>query len=679
MKNEPFVPESARLPEFTLRAVLLGVLLAVLFGAANAYLGMKAGQTIAATFPGAVISMVLLRAFKGSTILEENVSRSAASVGEALVAGAIFTLPAFVITGLWKDFNYWQSSFLMLVGGLLGILFVIFLRRTLTEDETLPFPEAVAAAQIHKAGQHGATGAKFLFSTMGFAGFVELLKNDWGFTAIKSSISGFVNFQSSKVRFLRQGQPFGDPGIFHGGVRYQTPYASPAFMSVGYIIGPKLSALNFSGGVLAWLILVPLIMFLSGEGSALMNLAHHPSLADASEVQRLDTVAEEAWQGVVRPMAVGTMLISALWTLFKMRGPLLDGVARAFRDMKKASAAGHSAARLEHDVPMGWVIAGIVLILIPMTALFAWYTGGIGGAFVAAVAMTLTGFVLSAVAGYLVGVIGSSSSPVSGLALSSLIVAALLLVAIGVKGPGGVMAVLAVAAVVCCATSIGGGVIQDLKVGHILGATPWTMEVAYVIAVICTSFVLVLPIASLHAADILKGGSGIGGPNFPAPQAGLMAMLAQGIVGGEMAWPLVLMGIGLGIGLIMMGCESPMIVAVGMYLDLATVSSIFVGGVIRWIADQIMARRRMQSSEVDFRVNVGTLLASGMIAGEAIIAVLLAVTVLLEDKLHLSLSLPKFEGSAAAGLLVFAAVAAILIIVPLRAKKSAALSVAQPS
>jgi hypothetical protein len=183
---------------------------------------------------------------------------------------------------------------MMLVGGVLGVLFVIFLRRTLCEDPTLPFPEATAAAEIHKAGQKGATGAKYLFATMGFAGAVELLKNSAGFHLIRDSVSGFVEFPMSKLRFLKQGRPFGEPGDFHGGMHFETPYASPAFMSVGYIIGPRLSALNFSGGVLAWLILVPLIMFISGEGSALMNLMQHPSLADASGLERLEVVADRA-------------------------------------------------------------------------------------------------------------------------------------------------------------------------------------------------------------------------------------------------------------------------------------------------------------------------------------------------------------------------------------------------
>jgi putative OPT family oligopeptide transporter len=279
----------------------------------------------------------------------------------------------------------------------------------------------------------------------------------------------------------------------------------------------------------------------------------------------------------------------------------------------------------------------------------------------AAVAMTLTGFILSAVAGYLVGVIGSSSSPTSGLALSSLIIAAALLVAIGVRGPSGVMAVLAVTAVVCCATSLAGSVMQDLKVGQLLGATPWTMQVAYLIATIITAFVLVVPIAMLHKADIALGGTGIGGANLPAPQAGLMAMLAQGIVGGEMAWPLVLMGVALAVGLIMMGCQSPMIVAVGMYLDLATVSAIFVGGVIRFISDRIMARRGMSAGEIEQRVNIGTLLASGMIAGEALMALLLAGLVL-ED-----IKLPQLAASGLLGLPVFAVVAILLIAIPLRA------------
>jgi len=661
VSQKPFVPENASLSEFTLRALVLGVVQAVLLGAANAYLGMKAGQTIAATFPAAIISMVVLRAFRGHSILEENVARSAASVGEALVAGAIFTLPAFVITGLWPVFDYWQSTFMMLVGGVLGVLFVIFLRRTLCEDPTLPFPEATAAAEIHKAGQKGATGAKYLFASMGFASAVELLKNQAGLHLIRDTVSGFIEFPMSKLRFLRQGRPFGDPGDYQGGLHIESPYASPAFMSVGYIIGPRLAALNFSGGVLAWLILVPLILFLSGEGSALMNLAQHPSLADAGTLERLEIVADQAWRSVVRPIAVGAMLVSACWTLFRMRGPLLAGVRRSFSDMKKASGMAAGTGRYERDVPMSWVVGGIVALLLPMTALYWWYTKGIGGAFMAAVAMILTGFVLSAVAGYLVGVIGSSSSPTSGLALSSLIVAATLLVAIGVRGSGGVMAVLAVTAVVCCATSLAGSVIQDFKVGHLLGATPWAMQVAYLIATIVTAFVLVVPIAMLHNADIKMGGAGIGGENLPAPQAGLMAMLAQGIVGGEMAWPLVLMGVALAVGLIMMGCESPMVVAVGMYLDFATVSAIFVGGVIRWIGDAWMARRGMDAPEIERRVNIGTLLASGMIAGEALMAILLAISV------NAGVTLPALAGSGLLALPIFAIVAIVLVLIPVRA------------
>ncbi|HEY3174280.1 MAG TPA: oligopeptide transporter, OPT family [Candidatus Polarisedimenticolia bacterium] len=664
MKHQPFVPASARLPEFTARAVVLGVLQAVVLGAANAYLGMKAGQTIAATFPAAVVSMLVLRAFKGSSILEENVSRTAASVGEALVAGAIFTLPAFVITGLWKEFNYWESSLLMLVGGTLGVLFVIFLRRTLCEDPTLPFPEAVAAAEIHKAGQKGASGSRYLFGTMGMAGLIELFKNQAGFAVIRDSVGGFINFPLSKISFLRRGLPFGEPGIFAGGMHYETPFSSPAFMGVGYIIGPKLAALNFSGGVLAWLILVPLIMFLSGQGSSLMNLTGLPALSDATQAERLDVVADQAWRGVVRPIAVGTMLVAACWTLFLMRGPLLAGIARAFRDMRGGAAAPGSedaSSRLEADIPMKWVVLSILILIAPMTALFYYYTHSFAGALIAAVAMTFAGFVFSAVGGYLVGVIGSSASPISGLALSSLVVAALLLVAIGVTGPGGVMAVLAVAAVVCCAVSIGGDIIQDMKVGFILGGTPWAMQVAEIIAVVCTSFVLVLPIALLHSADIKVGGTGIGGEALPAPQAGLMAMLAQGIVGGEMAWPLILMGVAFAVGLIMLGCPSPMIVAVGMYLDFATSSAIFVGGVMRWIADRMMERRNMDAPEVEFRVNIGTLLSSGMIAGEALVAIGLAILV------NLNVRLPQFGGSGAAGLIVFAAVGFVLLAIPLRA------------
>jgi len=223
------------------------------------------------------------------------------------------------------------------------------------------------------------------------------------------------------------------------------------------------------------------------------------------------------------------------------------------------------------------------------------------------------------------------------------------------------MAVLAVTAVVCCATSLAGSVIQVFKVGHLLGATPWAMQVAYLIATIVTAFVLVVPIAMLHNADIKLGGAGIGGENLPAPQAGLMAMLAQGIVGGEMAWPLVLMGVALAVGLIMMGCESPMIVAVGMYLDFATVSAIFVGGVIRWIGDAWMERRGLDAPEIERRVNIGTLLASGMIAGEALMAILLAIAV------NAGFTLPALAGSGFLALPIFAIVAIVLVMIPVRA------------
>ena len=662
MSHPTYVPETTQLREFTLRAVALGVVQSVILGAANAYLGMKAGQTIAATFPAAVVSMLVLRAFKGS-ILEENVSRTAASVGEALVAGAIFTLPAFLISGVWTELRYWESTFLMLVGGTLGVLFVIFLRRPLTGDPDLPFPEAVAAAEIHKAGQKGATGSKYLFGAMGMAGVVELLKNPGGLAAITDTVSGYLPFRPSRVTFLRGGQPFGEPGTFSGGLHYETPYASPAFLSVGYIIGPKLAALNFSGGVLAWVVMVPLIMFMSGEGSSLMQLANDPSLADASMAERLETVADQAWRAVVRPMAVGAMLVSAIWTLMRMRQPLVAGLRRALKDVRGAGAAEASVSRLERDIALKWVLLGIFLLLLPMTALFFYYTRSVVGAVVAALAMTVAGFVFSAVGGYLVGVIGSSASPISGLALSSLIVAALLLVVMGVTGPGGVMAVLAVAAVVCCAVSIGGGIIQDLKVGQLLGGTPRAMEVAEIIAVVLTAFVLVLPISLLHSADIALGGAGIGGEHLPAPQAGLMSMLAQGIVGGEMAWPLVLMGVALAFGLIMLGCPSPMIVAVGMYLDFATSSAIFVGGASRWLADRAMERRGFGPQRLEHATNVGTLLASGMIAGEALVAIALAIMI------NLGARLPQLAGSGAAAWLVFAAVTFTLLAIPLRSSR----------
>jgi putative OPT family oligopeptide transporter len=668
-KFKPYVPEDSKMPEFTVTAVVLGVVLAAILGAANAWLGMKAGQTIAATFPAAVVAMAILRfKFLKGNILQENLARTAASVGEALVAGAIFTIPAFVIVGYWDSLLSWdaylEGTALLLVGGVLGVLFVILLRRTLVNSTELPFPESVAAAEIHKAGQKGATGAKYVFGALGISMLIELFKNDGGIKLFKETIGGFYEFASSKISILGSNLSFG------GGLAYQTPAASPALMGVGFVIGPRLAAITFSGGLFAWAVLIPLILFMDGSNGDFATLA---------KTEGWMAVAGDAWFNIVRPLAVGSMLVGAFWTLWGMRSQLLGGIGKAFSDMKAMKEGGPAPSRIERDLSIKSIFIMAVLMIIPITALYYYFSRSFIGAITAAVVMMVAGFLFAAVAGYLVGIIGSSSNPISGLTITTVLIAALLMVALGVAKEGGdttfaIAAVLGVAAVVCCACGVAGDMMQDLKVGHILGGTPWKMEVAEIISVVLVSFVLILPIGFLHASDIKLGGEGIGGATYPAPQAGLMAMLARGIVSGEMAWPLVFVGMGFAVGLILIKSPSPMLVAVGMYLPLQTTFAIFVGGMFKVLFDKFVARKTSSEKVREKTGNTGLLVASGLIAGEALTGVILAIMVMGREKFPFLEFPPIIEGGSGWLMLaIFGAVAWALVVWPLGSiKKSEA-------
>ena len=603
---KPFVPAETGLKEFTLRAVLLGILMAIVLGAANAYLGMKAGMTVSATFPAAVVAMAILRVFRGS-ILEENITRTTASVGEALVAGAIFTLPAFVISGVWDDLNYWDCTLIMLVGGVLGVLFVILLRRPLVEEAGLPFPESRACAEVVKAGQHGQTGAKYVFGAMGLAALFEFFKNANGIRLIREYVTAYFPFKTSNID-LFPGQDASHAGAYGGGMLVQSPGASPALIGVGYIIGLKLSSWVFAGGVLGWLVFIPVAIFYNGGLES-----YHTAGVDWPDI------ASSVWRSQVRPFAVGSMLVASIYTLFKMRKPLADGIGKAFSDFRLSQKGEFTPSRLERDLNFKWVIGLVIALIIPISILYWYFSGSLVSAIVAAVVMTVAGFLFCAVAGYLVGLIGGSNNPISGLTLSTLIVAAVLMVWLGTTGTKGIAAVLAVAGVVCCATGVAGDMLQDLKVGHILGGTPRHMEITEMLGVVGASLVLTFPLMLLHNSTP----GGIGGAELPAPQAGLMALMAKGIVGGDMAWPLVIMGGFFALGLILLGGGSPMLVAVGMYLPFNTTFAIFTGGGIKAFLEFRLRKKSERSRQA--ADNNGLLLASGFVAGESLTAVLLAL------------------------------------------------------
>jgi len=644
----------------TVKAVSLGIFLAFVFGSANAYLGMKAGQTVAATIPAAVIAMALFRipAFRGG-ILEQNITRTAASVGEALVAGAIFTIPAFMMVDiggqrLWTDLrsHYWEATLILLVGGLIGVFFIILLRRPLCVDAPLPWPESVASYEIVKAGEASASKApRYIFGALGFGGLIEILTDDKGAQIFREYTEGFLRFPRSVIQhFDIEKKPIGDVTHF-GGVPWSTPSLSPALIGIGYIIGPELSSINVAGGIIAWWILIPLLLFFDPDLPRRIG-SNDPAVA-----------ANSVWFNVVRPIAVGTMLVGAASTMFSMRESLWSSLRGIFT---ASSAAAHEAKTLdptERDIPPRWVVICTAVLLIPITGIYYYYTHGIVSAIVAAVVMTITGFLLSAIGGYLVGLVGSSNQPLSGLTLAALIIAALVMLTIGVTGLSGVAAVLGVAAVVCVACSVSGSLIQDLKAGHLLGGTPWKMEVVEIISVILLAFFLMGPIIALNQANLDTGG--IGGRALPAPQAGLMAQLAKGIVGGQMAWGLLGIGAAFGIALLLCGARSPMLIAVGMYLPFSTTSAIFIGGLIKWVLNRISETR---SAEQKLLIEErGTLLASGLIAGEAIVGILLAVLFLTGIPSIVTFNFyPAWGGWLS--LIGFASIAYVLIRIPASAE-----------
>ena len=661
-KFKPYVPEDMEMREFTWRAILLGLAMTIVLGAANAYLGLRAGITIAATYPAAVIAMAAMRAWKGS-LLEENIARTAGSIGEGIAAGAIFTIPAFLIAKAWPSFSpgdaYWKSTALIMVGSILGVLFISMVRRVMVEDPELPFPESVAASEIHKAGQRGAQAAKYLFWNIGLGGLVYILGKFGLFAADQDFPYTIGNLGHSQVRLGTMGTT---NVVATGGTSvFAAPSVSPAYLGVGYIIGVRLASIQFAGSVLAWGLLVPMMIYFLG-----------PQLQQyipAGTPQDWANTADAVWRYIVRPIAVGGMLVGAAYTLFKMRKSLTSGFTKLLSDMGQSSDERAKLGRTERYMSFKTVFGLIALMFVLMCALYVQISGLLWPAILAAVVMLVVGFFFATVSGNLVGFIGSSNNPVSGLTLSTLLIAALLMVSLGVSGGKGVAIVLGVAAVVCVSSSVAGELLQDFKVGYILGGTPRNIQIAELIAVVVASFVMYWPLMLLHYGSINSGGVGFGGPDLPAPQAGLMATLAQGIVGGDMPWALVGVGILFGIAMIMMQVKSPMLVAVGMYLPFGTTFAIFVGGVFRSLGDWVAERRGYNAAQKARVENAGVLTASGLIAGEALMGLVWAGLQFVPQWKAPNHPPQLFNNPSylVGGLIVLAGLAALLIRLPITA------------
>lgn len=666
----PFVSPDTNMAEFTFKALLIGLIMSVVLGAANAYLGLRAGMTIAATYPAAVIGMAILRVLKGS-ILEENFARTVGSIGESVAAGACFTIPAFYVAKIWVPLytpaNYVTASLILVAGGVLGIMFVALLRRVMVEDVELPFPESVAASEIHKAGRSSSGNSKFLFGAIALGGLVKLL----------GELKFFAVYWEKFVVFAKQ-TITGTKFVGQGGVLAGSPEISPAYMGVGYIIGPKLASLNFSGGILAWGLMIPMILYfiapsLNLDGLAASLMASTPGLShDQAYANALLSTTNDIARYIVKPIAIGGMIVCSLFTLYRMRKSLVAGVGRSVSDVKKAMAGQEvDTPRNEKDINFIWIIIGILAVaVLTFVITFFLFKTSILVAFVAATVLLILAFFFAAVSGYLVGIMGSSNNPISGLTLTALVVTALIMVALGVHGKEGIAAVLGVAAIVCVSAAVAGEMLQDLKAGHILGGTPWKMQIGDILGVILSSLVLFGVLVLLNNSDVAQGVrehyvGGFGSKNLPAPQAGLMALLSNGIVGGEMAWPLIVVGMLLGVSFIMMQVKSPMLVCIGIYLPLQTTFAIFIGGMIKGIVDWFVEKRKFTDGQKVRTENVGVLLASGLIAGEALMGLFIAgfrgFDIFLTDYFYFFK-----EPSILLSFATLAALALILIWIPLR-------------
>ncbi|TMQ20629.1 MAG: oligopeptide transporter, OPT family, partial [Deltaproteobacteria bacterium] len=498
-KVEPYVPASKSLPELTIGVLLLGAILSVVLGGANAYLGMFAGMTVSASVPAAVISMGILRALRTGNILQNNAVQTAAASGEGLASGVIFTLPAMVILNKWQHFSYLETTLIAAFGGILGVLFTIPLRRALIIDQPLQFPEGVATAEVLKVGAEGGGGLRVLVLSAVIGAVVKIGATGLKLWAETVRFGGWLSGGTATASAATAAPATGAAAASSGVPFYFGINASPALLSVGYIVGFNVASVIFAGSVLNRWIAVPLFSVF-GDASAIMttnNADTHITLAQALQGASALDAADLYHKFVTRYLGVGGMLVGGVWSLYKLRKSLLGGITAGLEAYKKRSAGSHEAiVRTEHDMPMNIILILIVASVIPLFFIFWHFTGSAWVSVVMAVVMVIAGFLFSAVASYMAGLVGSSNNPVSGITISTILVSALLLLALGLKTPAGPIAAVLIGGVVCCAAAIGGDNLQDLKCGQLVGSTPWKQQVMQILGVVVAAF-LMAPVLNL--------------------------------------------------------------------------------------------------------------------------------------------------------------------------------------
>ena len=621
-------------PQLTIKAILLGIILSMVLAGANAYLGLFAGMTVSASIPAAVISMAILKMFKNSNILENNIVQTAASAGESIAAGVIFTLPALVILGYWNVFDYWWVTAIAGVGGLLGVLFTIPLRRSLIVEQNLMFPEGKATAEVLKVGQTGAGGIKFL-AMAAVAGAV-----------IKFCTTGLQAWQGSAA----VARYFGNSSVGYFGINL-----SPALISVGYIVGLNIAVLIFIGGAISWFVAIPIF--------SSFFLDSNPDLLALSEAAgSAEDLAWAIWTSQIRYLGVGAMVVGGVWALISMRGSLVDGIKSGLHQYKSGDA--QNVPHTERDIPMNYVMIGVAVFVIPIFFLYQNIVGSIGVGLSMTIIMVIAGFLFSSVAAYMAGLVGSSNNPISGVTIATILFASiLLLLMMGPDTGTGPAAAIMIGAVVACAAAIAGDNMQDLKAGHIVGATPWKQQVMQVVGVL-SAVLLMAPILTL-----LLQAYGIGVPTadhpnpLSAPQATLMASVAQGVFEGGLPWTMVSIGAAIGVAIIIIdetlkargsNFRAPVLaVAVGIYLPLELSSAIFLGGLIAHLASKAHAAR---GNDGETSMRHGMLFAAGLITGEALVGILMAIPIVISGKADVLALSESLRMGSLAGIAIIAAI-----------------------
>lgn len=623
-------------PQLTFRAVILAIILAVVLSAANAYLGLFAGLTIATAIPAAVVSMGVLRLLGGGTILENNIVQTGASAGSSIAAGVIFTIPALIIMGYWPDFKYWWVLAIAGLGGLLGVLFSVPLRRSMIVEEPLPFPEGKAAAEVLKAGENPGPGLKILGISAAIGALVKLAAES-GLRMIPDNAAG--------------------AGFFGKYLGYMGTGLSPALLGVGYIVGLNIGIVVLSGSVLAYNIAIPFYhAFLLDTDPALAMQVAGKTAAEAAAIIRGEKI---------RYLGVGTMLIGGIWTLFSLRKSLLSGVKSGIAAARKGSGGGFMP-ETERDLPMKWMLIALVAFTLPLLGLYQAIVQNWGVSVPMTIIMIVAGFLFVSVSAYLAGLVGSSNNPVSGITIATILFASVvLMLLLGSDSKIGAVAAIMIGAVVCCAAAVGGDNLQDLKAGYIVGATPWKQQLMLGIGAFSCALIMA-PVLNLLAQAY-----GIGDPTRPgslqAPQATLMASVAQGLFGGKLPWDMI--GAGAVIGALVIAFDNwlksrnssfrvPVLAAaIGIYLPLELMVPIFLGGLLAYFVEKRRGIVGTHDEALRDRIHrPGVLFSAGLITGEALMGILIAIPIVVSERADV-LALPEqFHFGQFVGLIVLALV-----------------------